>query len=69
MEFITKTKRWGNSIGVIVPKKFARKEEIRPDEDVIIEIRKKNVLREAFGSLKNWNIDPQQMKDNLRKEW
>jgi len=27
-----------------------------------------NVLKEAFGSLKNWKIDSQKVKDELRRE-
>jgi len=47
-----KTKKWGNSIGVVIPFKTARKLKLGPEETVLIEITKKdNVLKELFGSV------------------
>lgn len=31
--------------------------------------KQKNILRETFGTLKEWKIDSQKVKDELRKEW
>ena len=28
-----------------------------------------NPIKETFGTLKNWKIDSQKMKDELRKDW
>ncbi len=53
MAIEVKTKKWGNSIGVVIPSKAAQKMKLRPEETVIIEITKKdNVLKDLFGSLK-----------------
>ena len=47
------TKRWGNSIGVVIPSDTVDKLGIKPDESVMIEVtRKENVLKELFGSIK-----------------
>ena len=40
-----------------------------PTDEITVEINPKNVLRETFGTLKNWKIDSQKVKDELRKEW
>lgn len=69
MEFKTKAKEWGNSLGIIIPREVANKEHIRANEDVIVEIKRKNALREVFGSVKGWKINTQKLKDELRKEW
>ena len=29
----------------------------------------KTIIKEAFGSLKDWKINSQKVKDELRKEW
>jgi antitoxin component of MazEF toxin-antitoxin module len=53
MAIETITKRWGNSIGVVIPNNAVDKLGIKPNESVIIEITKKeNVLKELFGSIK-----------------
>ena len=45
-----KTKRWGNSIGVIIPKQETDKRHIKEDEIIFIElIGKENPLKELFG--------------------
>lgn len=51
--FSTKTKQWGNSIGVIIPSRIAKKINLKPDEELIVSIEKKSSpLKELFGSLK-----------------
>ncbi len=60
---------WGSSLGLIVPKKMVIKERLKPGEEIDIEIKKKNSIKEAFGALKDWKINPQKIKDELRKEW
>lgn len=65
----TRVKRWGSSLGVVIPSEIAKREKLKEGERVIIEIKKKNTMREFFGSLKEWDIDPQKMKDELRKDW
>lgn len=53
MAIEVKTKKWGNSIGVIIPNKTVEKLNIKPEENVMIEIEKKNnVLKELFGRAK-----------------
>ena len=50
---VCKTKKWGNSIGIRIPKKMAEELDIKEEQEIIVEIRKKeNPLRELFGALK-----------------
>ena len=63
-----KTKQWGNSIGIIIPKDVVDDLSLVPGEEVAIEIEKKqNVLKELWGSL-NWGKDKKKVLAEVRKE-
>ena len=68
MKVQTVLRKWGNSIGVVIPKEIIEKEQLREGEEVFIIIESKNDLKEVFGSLKDWKINTQKLKDELRKE-
>ena len=65
----TKLRKWGNSVGVVIPSEFLRKNNLREGQEIIIEIVKKKTIKELFGSLKDWKIDSQKLKEDLRKDW
>ncbi|MBN2420682.1 AbrB/MazE/SpoVT family DNA-binding domain-containing protein [Candidatus Woesearchaeota archaeon] len=52
MEFSVKAKEWGNSLGIILPAEIAKTEKIKAGQEIVIEIRAKNVLRESFGTFR-----------------
>lgn len=53
MAIEVKTKRWGNSIGIIIPSETVERLNIKPEEKISVEIDKKtNVLAEMFGTAK-----------------
>ncbi len=63
-----KTKKWGNSIGIVIPIEAADKLNIKPEETIIIDITKKeNVLKELFGAMKSKKPTEQMLKE-ARKE-
>ena len=62
-------KSWGSSLGVVVPKDIVKAEHLKEGDEIVIEIRKKGTLRDIFGALKDWKVDPQKLKDDARKEW
>ncbi|MBI3412551.1 MAG: hypothetical protein HY051_00530 [Candidatus Aenigmarchaeota archaeon] len=64
-----KAKRWGNSIGLLIPKDVVRKEKIRENQilDIII-IPKTRTLEKTFGMVKGWEKPAQQIKDEIRRE-
>ncbi len=63
MEFKTKVKKWGNSLGIILPKKLARKQKMRLGQDIVIDIKTQNVLRETFGTFKFKRSVEEMMRD------
>ncbi len=67
LEFDTKVKKWGNSVGLIIPKE--KLNGIRENDEIhVIAFKKSNVLKETFGSLKGWKMTGQRAKDLARKE-
>ena len=69
-----KTKKWGNSIGVVIPSDTVEKLHIQPEEEIIIEIQKKtNVLAELFGAFKFNNKSTEQLikesKEDMKSKW
>lgn len=68
MAIEVKTKKWGNSIGIIIPSEAVERLNIKPEERIIVEIEKKsNVLKEMFGTGKSRKT-AKQMVDEARKE-
>jgi antitoxin component of MazEF toxin-antitoxin module len=63
-------KKWGGSIGVVLPKDIVEKEHITPEERIRIVVKKIPLARDI------WNLGPvatkestQKIKDELRKGW
>lgn len=68
MAIAVKTKQWGNSIGVVIPKETLKRLNIKPEEEIVIEIEKKsNVLKEMFGAAK-FKKSAKKMIGDFRKE-
>jgi antitoxin component of MazEF toxin-antitoxin module len=60
----TKTKAWGNSIGIVIPQETVQALGIKQNEFIIVDIqRKENVLRELFGNLKFKKTSEQLLKE------
>lgn len=61
-------KKWGNSVGIIIPKEIVEKEGIKLDKPVQIDVKPvKNVLAELFGTLKT-NKSTEQLLKETRKD-
>ncbi len=63
-----KVRRWGSSLGIVVPSEIAKELRLKAGDDVVLEIDQAGI-DEAFGSLKDWAVDPQKLKDELRRGW
>ena len=61
-------KKWGNSIGIILPKELIKEEAIRENERIIINVVKEADLTKLFGSLKR-KLSGQEFKDLVREGW
>ena len=68
MKMKIKTKQWGNSLGVVLPKKMVDELGIKSGDSVFVEIEKEsNLLRELFGFGKDKKISRKEFLRN-RKE-
>lgn len=54
MEIETKTRKWGSSLGIIIPKELVKVERLREGQEIRIDIlsRKKTTGADIFGKLK-----------------
>ncbi len=68
MAMETIVKRWGNSMGIILPKDIVEEKNIKENDKIVVEIVKKADLRKVFGSLK-LGMSGQEFKDLARKGW
>ena len=66
VEIETKTRKWGSSIGVVLPKNVVDEVGIKPNEKIVIEIKKRPLAKEFFGLLKDWKRPTQEIKDEMR---
>lgn len=73
MAIEVRTRKWGNSIGIVIPSEAADKLSLKPEEQIIIEItRKENVLKELFGAIKfskNTVVLLKEARKNLEGKW
>ncbi|MBL7148227.1 MAG: AbrB/MazE/SpoVT family DNA-binding domain-containing protein [Nanoarchaeota archaeon] len=71
MEIEARTKRWGSSLGIVIPKDLVERENLKKNQLIkilAVETEKKPKLKDIFGALKNWKINTQKFKDEIRKE-
>lgn len=64
----TVVRKWGNSMGVILPKNLVELKHLQEDDKVLIEIVKAADLSDIFGSLPR-KISGQAFKDMVRRQW
>jgi antitoxin component of MazEF toxin-antitoxin module len=63
-----RVRRWGSSLGIVIPSQTAKELRLKAGDEVVLEIDQAGV-EDAFGSAKDWDVDPQKLKDELRRGW
>ncbi len=61
-------RKWGSSLGIVLPSEVVKKEGLKENEKVLITIVKEANLKGVFGSLKR-KVSGQGFKDMVRKGW
>jgi len=61
-------KKWGNSMGVLIPKEVVEREKIKINEKIIFNIVKKADLTNIFGAIEK-KMSGQEFKNMVRKGW
>ena len=67
-EIEVQTRKWGNSLGIAIPKKIIEEESLHENQKVIIEIKKVADIGMFFNSMK-FKKSAQQLKDEMREGW
>ena len=67
MAIRTVVRKWGNSLGVVIPSEEASREGLRENDEVEVVIRKALDIRELFGKYKFRDL--QKLKQELREGW
>lgn len=67
MAIRTVVRKWGNSLGVVIPSDEASKEGLRENDEVEVVIRKALDIHELFGKYKFRDL--QKLKEELREGW
>ncbi len=67
MAIRTVMRKWGNSLGVVIPREEATKEGLKENDEVEIVIRKAVDIRQLFGRYKFKDL--QSLKDEMREGW
>ena len=70
LEIKAKTKKWGNSIGILIPKEAIRKENIKPDQEVTVLISAKPITKgkDIWGTL-NFKESTEELMREIDREF
>jgi len=68
VDVVVTARKWGNSIGVTFPKETVQREKLKPNDKLIISVKKARSIMELFGTIKT-KKSTQAIKDELRKGW
>lgn len=68
METVVKPKKWGNSIGIIIPKEIIEKEEITLKDELVVYVEKKKKL-DKKRLMKEGYIEMKSDMELINKEW
>lgn len=70
MECIATTRKWGNSLGITLPKELVEQQHIKENEEIKILILKKSQTAERLFGMFKGKIkgSGQEIKDMIRKE-
>ncbi|MEK6843876.1 MAG: AbrB/MazE/SpoVT family DNA-binding domain-containing protein [Nanoarchaeota archaeon] len=71
MEVKAITRKWGNSIAIVIPREIIEKQRIKEDEEIIIKVEKKKPkagVLWGFGKGR-FKKSAQEIKDELRGGW
>lgn len=61
-------KKWGNSLGVVLPMDIIKHQHLQEGDTILVEVVKKADLRPVFGTLHR-KLSGQQFKNFVREGW
>lgn len=64
-----KIKKWGNSLGIVIPKELVEERNLKEKDEVEMELFKISDFSDVFGSIPFRKGEAQKMKDKSRRDW
>jgi antitoxin component of MazEF toxin-antitoxin module len=68
VEVVTVARKWGNSVGITLPKEVVESEKIHFNDRLIVKVEKVTPIENLFGTLKS-KRSTQSIMDEVRKGW
>lgn len=66
----TVVKKWGNSLGIVLPKELVEQQHLHEHDKIAILVVKEADLSSSYGALKGkLKLTGQELKDLVRKGW
>ncbi len=62
-----KVRKIGNSLGILLPKEVVDQYEVRPGDDLQVDIRKAVRLEDVAGALKKYGLSPNEWNDLMNE--
>lgn len=69
MEAEATVKKWGSSLGIILPKLVVDNLNISNNDKIIVTVKKKVLAKEFFGILHDWKKPTDVIKKEMKKGW
>ncbi|MBI2045086.1 AbrB/MazE/SpoVT family DNA-binding domain-containing protein [Candidatus Pacearchaeota archaeon] len=71
MEIKAIAKKWGSSMGVIIPKEVVDAKKIKENDTIVIEVKTRPLAGNLFGKFPRLTSKQtaQELKDELREGW
>ena len=71
MEMETTTRKWGNSMAIIIPSRIVEQQKLKENDKVVFSIEKKKAIKvkDIFGMLKGWKKPTEEIIKEARKGW
>ena len=69
VELKSEVRKWGNSLGLIIPKEIVKKEHLKPGQKVTaLLLKESNVLKKTFGMAKGWKTPTKKILEKTDRE-
>ena len=72
IEYETRVKKWGNSLGILLPKDVAGKNRISADQKIrvfISKIDQKNAAQKIWGAMPHWEKSSEELEQEVDGEF
>jgi len=68
MEVVVKPKKWGNSLGMIIPREVVAEQKITLKDDLIVHIKKK-IGKEKSNLMKEGYLEMKEELKKMNEDW